>query len=120
MNKGDEVNPDYRSRLVAKAIKTDKREDRFAATSPLEAKKALFSLAVAQGVGWGVSGGPMKIEFIDISTAFFHAEARREVYIQLPPEDGEPGCVLGYGKPSMAQEMLHRIGSMSTQVISRV
>ena len=38
INKGDSANPDYRSRLVAKEIKRDKREDLFAATPPLEAK----------------------------------------------------------------------------------
>jgi len=48
VNKGDEVNPEYRSRLVAKEIKVSKREDLFAATPPLEAKKALFSLAVTK------------------------------------------------------------------------
>ena len=33
----------------------------------------------------------MKLEFIDISRAFFHAEARREVYVELPEEDAEEG-----------------------------
>ena len=37
INKGDEINPEYRSRLVAKEIKNDKRDDLFAATPPLEA-----------------------------------------------------------------------------------
>ena len=35
VNKGDKINPEYRSRLVAKAIKTDKRNDLFAATRHL-------------------------------------------------------------------------------------
>ena len=39
INKGDEIHPDYRSRLVARQIKINKREDLFAATPPLEAKK---------------------------------------------------------------------------------
>ena len=39
INKGDEINKEYRSRLVAKEIKRDKREDLFAATPPLEAKE---------------------------------------------------------------------------------
>ena len=43
-NKGDKEKPEYRCRLVAKEIKKDKREDLFAATPPLEAKKMLFSL----------------------------------------------------------------------------
>ena len=42
VNKGTEENPDYRSRLVAQEIKTDKRQELFAATPPLEAKKMLF------------------------------------------------------------------------------
>ena len=46
VNKGDDVNPEYRSRLVAQEIKTDKRGDLFAATPPLEAKKLLISTAV--------------------------------------------------------------------------
>ena len=43
---------DYRSRLVAKEIKTDKREDLFAATPALEATKLLFSMAVTEGIGY--------------------------------------------------------------------
>ena len=50
--KGDRVHPEYRSRLVAQEINTDKREDLFAATPPLEAKKILFSLAVTEGIGF--------------------------------------------------------------------
>lgn len=52
MNKGDDVNPEYRSRLVAKEIKRDKRIDLFAATPSLEALKLLLSFAVTEGVGW--------------------------------------------------------------------
>ena len=37
INKGDEDRPEYRSRLVAKELKQDMREDLFAATPPLEA-----------------------------------------------------------------------------------
>ena len=42
VNKGDTVHPEYRSRLVAQEIKTDKREDLFAATPPLEARRFLW------------------------------------------------------------------------------
>ena len=42
INKADDVDPEYRSRLVAQEIKRDKRDDLFAATPPLEAKRALF------------------------------------------------------------------------------
>ncbi len=40
-NKGDTKKPEYRCKLVAKEIKKDKREDLFAATPPLEAKRIL-------------------------------------------------------------------------------
>ena len=85
VSKGDEKYPDYRSRLVAQETNDKKREDLFAATPPLEAKKFLFSLAVTEG--WSGKQGVQKIEFIDIKRAFFHAEARRDVYVELPEED---------------------------------
>ena len=52
INKGDAGNPDYRSRLVAKEIKRDKRDDLFAATPPLEALNLLMSMAMTEGVGY--------------------------------------------------------------------
>ena len=52
VNKGDDQYPDYRSRLVAQEIKRDRRDDLFAATPPLEAKKILFALAVTAGIGF--------------------------------------------------------------------
>ena len=36
VNKGDEKKPNYRSRIVAKEIRTDSRPDLFAATPPVE------------------------------------------------------------------------------------
>ena len=52
INKGDHVSPEYRSRLVAKEIKMDKRSDLFAATPPIEALKMLLSAAVTEGNGY--------------------------------------------------------------------
>ena len=52
INKGDKLNPEYRSRLVAMEIKKDDRKDLFAPTPPLEAKKILFALAVTEGYGF--------------------------------------------------------------------
>ena len=46
INKGDDEFEQYKSRLVAKEIKFDKREDLFAPTPPLESIKILLSLAV--------------------------------------------------------------------------
>ncbi len=42
VNKGDAKHPEYRSRLVTKEIKHDRRDDLLAATPPLEAKTLLF------------------------------------------------------------------------------
>ena len=93
INKGDNLNPDYRSRLVAKEIKQYNRDDLFAATPPLEALKMLISMAMTEGVGYerGKETEGMKLEFIDIKRAFFHAQARRKVYVELPEEDMAPG-----------------------------
>jgi hypothetical protein len=93
VNKGDEANPEYRSRLVAQEIKRDNREDLFAATPPLEALKLLLSMAVTEGIGdSGVNKKDgNKLEFIDVRRAYFHAKARRMVYVKLPEEDHEVG-----------------------------
>ena len=50
INKGDDKNPNYRSRWVGRDFKGgDKdRDDLFAATPPLEAKKLLISSAASQ------------------------------------------------------------------------
>ena len=58
---GDEKNPYYRLRLVA---------------PPLEAKKLLFSLAVAEGIGFqhGCKGNGHPIGFIDVRRAYFLAQ----------------------------------------------
>lgn len=52
INKGDDAEPNYRSRPVAKDIRRGPNEDVFAATPPLEAKKCLFSM-VASSVARG-------------------------------------------------------------------
>ena len=93
VNKGDDQNPDYRSRLVAQEINNQKREDLFAATPPLEAKKILMSLAVTEGVGYqrGNKEKGQKLDFIDVRRAYFHAPARRLVYVKLPPEEEKEG-----------------------------
>ena len=54
INKGDDENEEYRLRLVAKEIKMDKREDLFAATPPLEAKKCCFLWQSLRG--WDSTG----------------------------------------------------------------
>ena len=93
VNKGDERRPKYRSRLVAKEIKKDRRGYLFAATPPLEALKILLPLALTEGVGYvkGREEEGMKIEFIDIKRAYLQADAKRDVYVELPQEDEQVG-----------------------------
>jgi len=92
INKGDKVHPEYRSRIVAKDFKLDKRLDLFAATPPLEALKMLISIMMSEGIGWCKNHDErMKMDFIDIRRAYFHAESTRDVFIELPAEDNEVG-----------------------------
>jgi len=94
VNKGDETNEEIRCRLVAMEINTGKREDLFSATPPLEAKKVLFSGAVTEGIGFvaGKEKGGMKLDFIDVRRAYFHAKARREVYVALHQKTRKKAC----------------------------
>jgi hypothetical protein len=50
-------------------------------------------MAVTEGIGYrrGQHNMGMKIDFIDVRRAYFHASVRRDVYIQLPEEDSQPG-----------------------------
>ena len=91
INKGDHEAPDYRSRLVATEIRAQNPSlDNFAALPPLEAKKALFSLAATRG-SRSKAGGRYKLGLIGVSKAYLYAKVRRDVYVQLPEEDAEPG-----------------------------
>lgn len=93
INKGDEKNPEYRSRLVAREINTGKEERIFVATPPLETMRILQSMAVTEGWGFKQKNKKRrkKLYFIDVRRAYFHAPARRDVYVELPDEDAEPG-----------------------------
>ena len=101
VNKGDDVTPEYRSRLVAKEIRVDKRFDLFAATPRREAIKGLLSSAVTEGIGYfdfsltggmgyrEVGRGGMKMDSIYAKRAYYQADALWEVCITLPPGDEE-------------------------------
>ena len=49
----------------------------------------LFSMAIAEGVGYrqGEKARGYKLDFVDVRRAYFHAKARRDVYVTLPEED---------------------------------
>ena len=92
-NKGSETNPKYRSRFVAREIKSlhggNSREDLFAATPPWEAVKILLSDVVTD---YGAGHRRKKLMFIDISKAYLFAPVTVEnLFVDLPPEQAIPG-----------------------------
>ena len=86
-NKGDEHQPEYRSRLVGREIKYNKRTDLYAATPPLEMLKILVAKCARGQKG----DKPLRIATIDVKRAYFNAPTEREIYIQIPVEDRLPG-----------------------------
>ena len=81
INKGDEKDPKYRSRLVAKEYNTGVRPDLYAATPPTECLRLILSrLATCK---------KLKLVYADVSRAYFYAKAIRPVYVKLPEEDTE-------------------------------
>ena len=74
-----------RSRLVAKEIKVNEPLDLFAATPPLEALKILLSFTTSE-----IHSGRCLMHN-DVSRAYFHAPAIRDVFVEIVGEDQEPG-----------------------------
>ena len=87
INKGDQQNPNYRSRLVGREIRTDSRLDLFAATPPLESLRIICSMCASNQD----RRNPYMIMSVDVRRAYFYAKATRPVYIEIPIEDFEPG-----------------------------
>lgn len=93
INKGDDINPDYRSNLVAEEINRSQSDEMFAATLPLEAKKTRFSVQMndfAQG-RTNNSSGTQALLYVDVWRSYSCAPARRPMYVTLPDEDARPG-----------------------------
>ena len=93
VNKGDDRCPNYRARLVARQMeKWNEASDAFAGTPPLEAKKMLFSLAATKHRHEGTNEEvEMELSFIDIRRAYFNADVKEDMYIDLLEEDAEAG-----------------------------
>ena len=92
ITKGDDKLPNYRSRYVAREIKSQYggalRDGLFAAMPPLEALRVLVSLTVNKNSV--ASKDPCKMLFIDISKAYLHANVEDpHVYVELPREINE-------------------------------
>lgn len=91
-NKGDEEKLEYRSRLVAKEIAHSKDDAMFAATPPLEAKKAFLSLATTGTKG---SSNPLPLLFVDDRREYLYAKSRRPVSYNFQTRTGKMECVAG-------------------------
>ena len=83
-NKGTAERPMITSRLVAKEIKVCDRPELFAATPPLEALELVLSLAASS------HSGSRCVMHNDVSRAYFHAPAVRDVFVDIVDEDHEP------------------------------
>ena len=109
VNKQDEENPLYRSRLVGQEIKRGSGFDEFFAAMPsLSALKMLLSIAVtsklSDSTGQVPKTGTRKLlGFLDVKRAHFYSEATREIYVELPSEGKteSDGDVVGRLKRSL-------------------
>ena len=80
VNKQDDENPLYRSRLVAKQFRTGSDPDLFAATPPLEAMKLIISIAATRNARGRVD---KKIMVNDVSRAYFYARSESPTYVEI-------------------------------------
>ena len=97
VSKGDDLNPNVRSRLVARELKAlDKSgQSYFAPAPPLEALRTVLSLATSK-IGshqpdWNpLSPERQQVSFVDVKRAYFNAKLdplSKPVFVDLPPED---------------------------------
>ena len=96
VNKGDDIHPSYRSRLVAREIRRPGEDSIFAPTPPLESLRTVMSMATTDFEGDkkhvrdGKSEDRTQISVIDISRAYFNAKKDENInptYVELPEED---------------------------------
>ncbi len=99
VNKGDELEPNYRSRLVARQLKVmDKSgQSYFAPAPPLEALRTILSLAMTRIGDHRPNWDPRsptrtQLSFLDIKRAYFNARVDREAapcFVELPQEEDD-------------------------------
>ena len=95
-NKGDDENPNIRSRLVAREIRMAGQDSIFAPTPPLESLRMILTMATTDfGGGWKPCLDPSseqrtQVLMVDISRAYFNARTSDDdpIYVQLPLEAG--------------------------------
>jgi len=113
-NMGDDTDPNYRSRLVAREIRRKGQEATFAPTPPPESLRAVLSLTATEeywpAESWTMShDSPQRrqVSLIDISKAYFNARTKEDsaVYVALPPEDPD------HGKGLCGKLLVHMYGT---------
>ena len=81
INKGDDENPNYRSRFVAKEFNQSEEQGLFAGTPPLEAMRYIIHRAATVGKEENI------IMINVVARAFFEATVKRAVCVEVPEED---------------------------------
>jgi hypothetical protein len=113
-NKKDEADPEIRCRLVCQEVNRYATDKFFASTPPLEAMRLIMSIAA--------ESRSSQLRLLDISRAYFNAPARREVYVELPPEAGYGRGYVGllnkamYGTRDAAQSWEQTYGEALEQM----
>lgn len=93
-NKGDDLKPNYGSRLVVREVKKASKPlaefESFSAMPPLESLKVLCAMMVSKRTS--KHGKPSKMMLVDISRAHFCGEVKRRVFCTLPEGSEQPNC----------------------------
>ena len=87
VDKGDEQNPKLRSGIVAQELNRSSEFELFAANPPIEYIKFLLVRTASKHGGQH----PSCFMVVDVKKAYFYAPSTRREYVQIPPEDQEPG-----------------------------
>ena len=96
-NKGDNLKPNLRSRLVAQDLKRGSMEEYFAAMPPLSALRTLMTLAVTESNkdlngNWTRKTDRQFLSFVDIKRELTSAPKQRENFMSNchPRQDMDP------------------------------
>ena len=85
LTRGNQGSPTCARGGVAKEYKTHARPELHAPTPPLEALKVVLS-EIATGKRRG-----KVVALLDVGRAYLYAPVRRRVFVEIPPEDYQPG-----------------------------
>ena len=131
VSKGNDLFPNYRSRLFSRDIKKKGDTPMFARTPPLEALRTILGMAGTKECWpqhiWNAketSEDRMQVSFTDIARAYFNARipSDQPIYVDLLAADertSEKACVLACEYTCMARDLRRKAGTRSSQVSSK-